>query len=128
MTEVRRILAVVAHPDDEVKLSGTLALQVRAGLEVTLAVALNGNLGGLMGAKPQVRAQTRCQEMREACDILGVKMEWLGYSDDDFMRRCYNDYSRVEMDFRNLFRRVDPHLLLVAPPNDSTIIIARSRS
>lgn len=118
MTDALRVLAIVAHPDDEMKLSGTLALQARAGMEVTLAVALNGNLGGLMGATPQVRAQTRYDEMQEACEILGVKMEWLGYGDDDFMERCYNDYRAVEMEFRNLFRRVDPHLLFVAPLND----------
>lgn len=118
MTDALRVLAIIAHPDDEMKLSGTLTLQTRAGIAVTLAVALNGNMGGLMGAEPEVRAQTRHQEMREACDILGLKMEWLGYGDDDFMERCYDDYGAVEMDFRNLFRRVDPQLLLIAPPND----------
>ena len=85
---------------------------------MTLAVALNGNLGGLMGAEPEVRAETRHQEMQEACEILGVRMEWLGYGDDDFMARVYNDYAVVGMGFRNLLRRVDPQLLLVAPPND----------
>lgn len=118
MTDDRRVLAVIAHPDDETKFSGTLALQARAGIEVTLAVALNGNLGGLMGAEPDVRARTRHQEMQQACDILGVKLEWLGYGDDDFMARCYDDYNAVEMDFRNLCRRADPHLLIVLPPYD----------
>ena len=118
MTDDRRVLAVIAHPDDEVKFSGTLALQARVGIEVTVAVALNGNMGGLIGADPQERAATRRREMEEACQILGTSLEWLGYGDDDFMARCYSDYNAVEMDFRNLFRRVDPHLLIVAPPND----------
>jgi len=118
MADNLRVLAVVAHPDDEVKLSGTLALQAHSGIEVTIAVVLNGNLGGLMGADRKTRSETRHQEMSEACCILGVSLEWLGYGDDDFMVRCCDDYQAVEMDFRNLFRRVDPQLLFVAPLND----------
>jgi len=118
MVDVRRALFVVAHPDDETKFSGTVALQARAGIEVTIAVALNGNLGGLMGADTHERAQTRHREMQQACDVLDAKLEWLGYGDDEFMELCYNEYGRVEMAFRNLFRRVDPHLLVVAPPSD----------
>lgn len=118
MAENLPVLAVVAHPDDEMMLSGTLALQARAGLDVTLAVALNGNMGGLPGATPQRRAEVRHQEMLEACRILGIKLEWLGYGDDNFMDRYHNDYPAVEMDFRNLFRRVDPHLLFIALLDD----------
>ncbi len=118
MADVRRALFVVAHPDDEVKFSGTVALQARAGIEVTIAVALNGNLGGLMGAAPQERAETRHREMQQACQILGAKLEWLDYGDDDFMDRLHNEYGQVEMTFRNLLRRVDPQLLVIPPPYD----------
>ena len=118
MSEDRRVLYVIAHPDDEEKFSGTVALQTRAGIDVTIAVALNGNRGGLMGASPEERAETRYREMQESCQILGAKLEWLGYGDDDFLERFHNDYAQVETTFRNLLRRVDPHLLVVAPPND----------
>ena len=118
MSEDRRVLFVIAHPDDEEKFSGTAALQAHAGIDVTIAVALNGNKGGLMGADPQERAETRYREMQQSCQILGAKLEWLGYGDDDFLDCFHNSYSEVEMTFRNLVRRVDPHLLVVAPPND----------
>ena len=118
MPEDLRVLAVVAHPDDEMMLAGTLALQARAGLKVTLAAALNGNRGGPPGMTPQERAQIRHQEMQEACRILGVSLEWLGYGDDTFMDCYHNDYQAVEMSFRNLLRRTDPHLLLVGVLND----------
>ena len=118
MVEDLRVLAIVAHPDDEMMISGTLALQAQSGLEVTLAVALNGNMGGPAGANREERAATRHQEMREACAILGVELEWLGYGDDNFMERYHNDYPAVEMDFRNLLRRVDPHLLFVGVLDD----------
>ncbi len=118
MCDDRRILYVVAHPDDEINFAGTAALQARAGLAVTIAVALNGNMGGLAGADPRERAEVRHQEMRQSCEILGAKLEWLGYGDDDFLVHFHNNYAEVEMTFRNLLCRVDPHLLVVPPPND----------
>ncbi|MFP3905034.1 MAG: PIG-L deacetylase family protein [Armatimonadota bacterium] len=118
MADDLRVLAVVAHPDDESLLSGTLALQSRAGIDVTLAVACNGNMGGLMGAKPQVRAQTRHEEMQQVCEVLGVSLEWLDYGDDDFMEHYHDHYQEMEMAFRNLVRRVDPQLLITLSPDD----------
>ncbi len=113
-----RVLAVVAHPDDECMLSGTLALQAHAGIDVTLAVACNGNMGGLAGADPQARAATRHAEMQEVCEMLGVSLEWLDYGDDNFMEHYHERYQAMEMDFRNLVRRVDPDLMLVTPLDD----------
>ena len=118
MSEDRRVLFVIAHPDDEEKFSGTAALQAQAGIDVTIAVALNGNRGGLMGADPQERAETRYREMQQSCQILGAKLEWLGYGDDDFMDCCHNSDAEVEVTFRNLLRRVDPQLLVIPPSYD----------
>ncbi len=118
MAEELRVLAVVAHPDDECALSGTLALQAQAGIEVTLAVALNGNMGGLPGADAETRAATRHAEMVEVCEMLEVKLEWLGYGDDDFMQHYHENYQATETRFRDLVRRVDPQLMFVAPLDD----------
>ena len=118
MAEELRVLAVVAHPDDECVFSGTLALQARAGIEVTLAVALNGNMGGLAGADPQTRAATRHAEMIAACETLGVKLEWLDYGDDDFMQHYHEHYQATETRFRDLVRRADPQLMFLAPLDD----------
>ncbi len=113
-----RVLAVIAHPDDECILSGTLALQAQAGIEVTLAVACNGNMGGLAGADATARAATRRAEMEQVCALLGVTLKWLDYGDDDFMERYHERYQAMETDFRNLVRRVDPDLMMVAPLDD----------
>lgn len=113
-----RILCLIAHPDDEMHLSGTLALQARAGLEVTVAVACNGNLGGLPGATTAERAAVRQVEMQAACDLLGVRLEWLGYGDDDFMAQVQSHYPATEQAFRSLVRRVDPDLLLLPALDD----------
>lgn len=112
------VLAIIAHPDDEMHISGALALQAAVGLSVTIAVASNGNLGGLPGASKHDRAGVRRAEMEAACGVLGVQLQWLGLGDDDFMTRYHSDYAATEMAFRNLVRRVDPGLLLIPTLDD----------
>lgn len=111
MTE--RVLVVVAHPDDEMHVAGTVALQTAAGLEVTIGVASNGNLGGLPGATLEERAAVRRGEMEASCALLGARLQWLGYGDDDFMERVRSHYRATEAAFRSLVRRVDPGLLII---------------
>ena len=112
------ILICIAHPDDEMHVSGTVALQTAAGLAVTIAVTSNGNLGGLPGADKLERARVRRDEMEEACELLGANLEWLGFGDDDLMPRYHGDYAAAEAAFRNLVRRVDPALLIVPTLDD----------
>jgi LmbE family N-acetylglucosaminyl deacetylase len=112
------ILYVIAHPDDEMQCSGTVALQAAAGLEVTIAVACNGNLGGLPEVDKAERSRVRHAEMQAACDVLGAKLEWLDYGDDSFMEHFQGRYNETEMAFRNLIRRVRPDLLIVPALND----------
>lgn len=113
-----KVLCLIAHPDDEMHLSGTLALQARRGHDVTIAVACNGNLGGLPGASREERAAVRRGEMAAACDLLGVRLEWLGYGDDDFMEHFHERYQATERACRDLVRRVDPDLLLTHTLDD----------
>lgn len=100
------------------QLGGTVALQTAAGLDVTIAVASNGNLGGLPGASKEERAAVRRAEMEESCAVLGAKLEWIGLGDDDFMQRFYGDYAATEGAFRNVIRRVDPDLIIIPPLDD----------
>ncbi len=113
-----RILVVVAHPDDEMQCSGTIALQAAAGMEVTLAVACNGNLGGIPEVDKAERSRIRHAEMAAACDVLGAKLQWLDFGDDDFMEHVHSRYSDTEMAFRNLVRRTRPDLMLVPALHD----------
>ena len=46
MTGQHRVLAVIAHPDDEATFAGTLALAARAGAEVSVVCTTNGGGGG----------------------------------------------------------------------------------
>lgn len=74
-----RILVVLAHPDDETLVAGTIALQVREGASVCLVCATNGG-GGLApaGVSGKELSEMREESMRKACATLGVqRLEFL---------------------------------------------------
>lgn len=77
-TNVRKLLAVFAHPDDESFIcGGTLAKYASEGVEITLVSATRGEMGRRMGNPPYVTRESmpivREQELREACEALGVR-------------------------------------------------------
>jgi LmbE family N-acetylglucosaminyl deacetylase len=81
----RRLLAVVAHPDDETfGVGGTLALYVRRGVEVRVICATRGEVGspppdwtGYSSVGAWREAELRC-----AAQVLGLaEVHFLGYRD-----------------------------------------------
>jgi LmbE family N-acetylglucosaminyl deacetylase len=82
----RRLLCIVAHPDDETMLcGGTLAALAGHGVEIHVLCATRGE-GGEMGDPPlstrQELGRVREAEMRCACQTLGVRqVEFLDYVD-----------------------------------------------
>ena len=67
-----RALAIAAHPDDiEFVMAGTLLMLQRAGWEIHYLNVANGNMGS-MTIPPAKLAQTRRDEARTACRILGA--------------------------------------------------------
>lgn len=113
-----RVLAVVAHPDDEAWCSGLLAAQVDAGLHVHLGVCCNGNMGGPADWAPEQRAQVRHEEMDRAAGVIGCQLHWLDVGDDVFMDRFRGDYGALEWLMRDLIRATDPELLIVPAADD----------
>ncbi|HTJ60843.1 MAG TPA: PIG-L family deacetylase [Candidatus Saccharimonadales bacterium] len=96
-----RILAVFAHPDDEVFVAGgTLAKYGRRGAEAMVLSATRGQAGQIRDASAATRhtlGTIREQELRRACAILGVQHV-----------RCldYMDGALREADFETLVRSV----------------------
>ena len=83
---MKRILAVLAHPDDETfGLGGTLALYAQKGYETYYVCATRGEVGAadeefMMGYKDT--AEMRTDELMRAAKILGLKeVFFLGYRD-----------------------------------------------
>jgi LmbE family N-acetylglucosaminyl deacetylase len=75
MTEVKRALAIGAHPDDaEFGAGGTLARMAREGWEVTYIVVTNGNKGTHdRDLSPFHLSAAREIEQKAALDVLGGK-------------------------------------------------------
>src|SRR5687768_13960537 len=80
--KARRVVAVVAHPDDaEYWISGTLARLVRAGSRVVLVVASDGERGSNRVGSADLAA-TRRAEQRTAGGVIGYsEIVFLGQPD-----------------------------------------------
>lgn len=77
------LLAVTAHPGDELAIAGTLAYYAEAGVHVALACATRGEVGHHPASAPCLAPTAgREQDLRCACDRLGVaEVHILGYRD-----------------------------------------------
>jgi N-acetylglucosamine malate deacetylase 2 len=74
----RHVLAVYPHPDDEsFGKAGTLALYTKSGTPVTLICGTLGQMGRNMGkpffANRETLPALREQELRDACEVLGIE-------------------------------------------------------
>lgn len=92
MTESLRLMAVLAHPDDEsLGFGGTLATYAARGVETYLVTATRGEQGwfGDPDAYPGPAAlgKTRTAELLAAASALGVRqVDFLGYADGELDR------------------------------------------
>ncbi|MFN3512832.1 MAG: PIG-L deacetylase family protein [Phenylobacterium sp.] len=78
----RRVLAVWAHPDDEITCAGTLAAMARAGAEVHLLYLTAGEAARDTGYSPEELAEVRRGEAQAAGEVLGVRsVEVLAFPD-----------------------------------------------
>jgi mycothiol S-conjugate amidase len=83
-----RLMAVHAHPDDESsKGAASMARYVREGVDVMVCTLTGGERGSILNKamdRPEVRAnlpRIRREEMARAREILGVRQEFLGFTD-----------------------------------------------
>lgn len=89
MAADRRLMCVLAHPDDEsLGTGGILAKSAADGVETTLITATTGQRGryGLSAEHPGIETvgRVRAGELRAAADVLNVKhLHILGYMDGE---------------------------------------------
>jgi mycothiol S-conjugate amidase len=83
-----RLMAVHAHPDDESsKGAATMARYVRSGVDVMVCTLTGGERGDILNKamdRPEIRAdltRVRREEMARAREILGVRQQFLGFTD-----------------------------------------------
>lgn len=84
-----RLLAVLAHPDDEsFGMGGTLARYADEGVDVHIAIATDGVAGSVTGGYEHTLkelAAVRRRELEAAVDVLGGTLHMLGYRDSGYI-------------------------------------------
>ena len=110
--DVRRVLAVMAHPDDvDFGAAGTVAVWTGRGVEVVYLIVTDGDAGGFDdGLSREEMARLRRDEQRAAAACVGVgDVRFLGYPD-----------GRVEAtldlrrDIARVIRQVRPDVVLTS--------------
>lgn len=108
-----RVLAIGAHPDDcEFQAGGTLAKYAKAGHDIFMCSATNGEIGSNFH-EPEELAKIRFLEATKAASLIGAKFICLGFRDQRFVI----DESAREV-FVDLFREVNPDVVITHPWDD----------
>ena len=85
----RRLLVVLAHPDDEsFGMGGTLARYADEGVEVHIAIATDGVAGSVAEGYEHTLKElvaVRRAELEEAVKVLGGQLHMLGYRDSGYI-------------------------------------------
>lgn len=126
----KRLLAVLAHPDDEsFGMGGTLAFYAQRGVEVHLICATRGEAGMMDETHLQGYssvAEKREAELRCAARILGLKkVHFLDYRDSGMPGSADNQHpqalvsaplEKVSLQIAHLIRRIKPQVVLTFDP------------
>lgn len=121
---VRRIMAVLAHPDDEtLGTGGALAHYARQGADVSVVTATRGQAGRYRGLRPgapghpgpAALADIREAELRAAGAVLGVRdVINLGFDDSQLDR--VDPHSAIAVIVEQL-RRLRPEVVITFAPD-----------
>src|SRR5829696_10174810 len=119
-----RLMAVLAHPDDEaLGVGGTLAKYAAEGVETVLVTATLGQRGRYRGHPPghelhpgeRALASIREAELRAAAAVLGVReLILLGYGDQELDRA---DPREARARIVQAIRRTRPHVVVTFGPD-----------
>jgi LmbE family N-acetylglucosaminyl deacetylase len=121
----RRLLAVLAHPDDEsFGPGGTLARYAADGVDVHIAICTDGSAGSVTEEFESSRsrlAEIRQQELQSAVAILGAQLHQLGYRDSGYIGDPANEDPQAFMNIETsqaaarvvrLIREVRPQVVV----------------
>lgn len=108
LRDVGLAVVVVAHPDDEVFCSGLICELKLRGARVRILCLTKGE-GGPCGEHPRADlGRIRSEEMRRACDVLGIdELVFLGHIDPE--GRGYKVFA-PEVSAEALAAQISPHL------------------
>jgi len=112
-TDVRRVLAVGAHPDDvEILCAGTLARFVDQGAQTVILTVMNGDKGAF-DVPPEELARVRRSECQAAAEVIGA--EWMGLDVPDGTLVWDRD---LHARMIRAIQAADPDVIITHAPND----------
>ncbi|MEZ5417106.1 MAG: PIG-L family deacetylase [Vicinamibacterales bacterium] len=122
--QTRRLMALVAHPDDEAMVfGGTLAKYAAAGVETAVVSATRGDAGRHRGRRPgdpaypgaAALAAVRAQEFAAAAAVLGVRDAVLLDYPDKYLDQA--DVGGIVENLARHIRRFRPAVVLTFGPD-----------
>lgn len=81
MNVTETVLGIVAHPDDEIGMAGTLKNHADRGDTVILTWMTAGENTTMLTGTPEEKARTRKEQAKEVSHLLGVETRFLGFAD-----------------------------------------------
>lgn len=120
--EHQNILVVFPHPDDEAFLvSGTLAMYIEEGAQVTYACLTLGEMGRNMGIPPFANRVTlpaiRKEELAASCHAIGIQdLRMLGFHDKMIE---FEDQQLLDEQIMKLLKELTPSLVITFYPGYS---------
>jgi LmbE family N-acetylglucosaminyl deacetylase len=114
-SNVRRVLVIMAHPDDpDFTCAGTAIQMARQGIEVTYMILTNGDKGN---HNPEITRNQlialRKIEQRAAAELCGVKQVLFMGEEDGFLQPTRQLRERVTREIR----RIRPELIICTNPD-----------
>ena len=115
---MKKIVALISHPDDETTMAGTLAL-LSKDHEVYIICATSGDAGeNHHEKKDEMLVFIREDELRESARILGVKhVSFLGFRDGSL---CNNNYHSLAKKIENKLEELRPETIITFEPRGIT--------
>ncbi|KAA3659357.1 MAG: PIG-L family deacetylase [Chloroflexi bacterium] len=115
MNNIQRLLAIIAHPDDETyRAGGTLALLAQNGAQVWVLCATRGERG-IAKLSPEDAGSIRQTELVCACRTLGIEPpRFLDYEDGTLSQ---GDGEQAIGQIARAIRELRPQALLTWPPD-----------
>jgi LmbE family N-acetylglucosaminyl deacetylase len=77
------VLGIVAHPDDEIGMAGTLKNHADRGDTVVLAWMTAGENTTMLKGSPEEKAQVRKEQAEEVSELLQIETRFLGFKDSE---------------------------------------------
>jgi LmbE family N-acetylglucosaminyl deacetylase len=114
-SEIERVLAVVAHPDDiDFGGAGTVAMWTKAGIEVHYCIVTDGQEGGFEPHRDraEIPAVRRAEQTAAAGHVGVTDLHFLGYADG-----AVEPTPDLVRDIVQLIRRIRPQRLLTQSPD-----------